>query len=83
MPTDACQFFYECEKCKKLLKPTEGDCCVYCSYGSVACPPIQQNGKGGCCSQFPEIGHEELTVKMKEVEQINNRMKAAEKNNEE
>ena len=24
-----------------------GDCCVFCSYGSVPCPPIQQNGK--CC----------------------------------
>ena len=21
MPTDACQFFYECENCKKVLKP--------------------------------------------------------------
>ncbi len=47
MPTDACQFFYECEKCKTILKPTEGDCCVYCSYGSVSCPSIQE--KGNCC----------------------------------
>ena len=52
MPTDACSWFYECEKCKELLKPLEGDCCVYCSYGSVACPPIQENGSCGdssCC----------------------------------
>jgi hypothetical protein len=41
MPTDACQFFYECEKCKTVLKPKPGDCCVYCSYGSVKCPSIQ------------------------------------------
>ena len=36
MPTNACQFFYECENCKTVLKPKEGDCCVYCSYGTVA-----------------------------------------------
>lgn len=47
MPTDACQFFYECEKCKTILKPLEGDCCVYCSYGSVKCPPIQTGDN--CC----------------------------------
>lgn len=47
MPTDACQFFYECENCRNVLKPKKGDCCVYCSYGSVVCPPMQQ-GKG-CC----------------------------------
>ncbi|TDE29343.1 MerC domain-containing protein [Flavobacterium ranwuense] len=47
MPTDACQFFYECEKCKMVLKPLEGDCCVYCSYGSVKCPPIQSGEN--CC----------------------------------
>jgi len=33
MPTDACQFFYECENCHEILKPKEGDCCVFCSYG--------------------------------------------------
>lgn len=47
MPTKSCQFFYECENCKKVLKPKEGDCCVYCSYGTVACPPIQENKS--CC----------------------------------
>ncbi|MEX0780069.1 MAG: GDCCVxC domain-containing (seleno)protein [Balneolales bacterium] len=47
MPVDACQYFYECESCKKVLKPLPDDCCVYCSYGSVSCPPIQQNNK--CC----------------------------------
>lgn len=53
MPTNACQFFYKCENCKTMLKPMKGDCCVYCSYGSVACPPIQEaGGKEGasCCS---------------------------------
>jgi len=47
MPTNACQFFYECENCKKVLKPNEGDCCVYCSYGTIPCPPIQENKS--CC----------------------------------
>jgi hypothetical protein len=41
MPTDACQWFYECKGCHAILKPRQGDCCVYCSYGSVKCPPIQ------------------------------------------
>ena len=41
MPTDACQFFYDCTGCGELLQPKSGDCCVFCSYGSVPCPPIQ------------------------------------------
>ncbi|MEP1197886.1 MULTISPECIES: GDCCVxC domain-containing (seleno)protein [Alphaproteobacteria] len=47
MPTDACQWFYECKSCHTVLKPLEGDCCVYCSYGTVKCPPIQEGGS--CC----------------------------------
>lgn len=49
MPTDSCQFFYECTNCGKLLKPKKGDCCVYCSFGTVKCPPIQETGKCACC----------------------------------
>ena len=49
MPTDACQFFYECEGCGTLLKPKQGDCCVYCSYGDIKCPPIQEGDS--CCSK--------------------------------
>lgn len=41
MPTDACQYYYDCTGCGALLKPMLGDCCVYCSYGDVKCPPIQ------------------------------------------
>ncbi|HLJ69950.1 MAG TPA: GDCCVxC domain-containing (seleno)protein [Roseiarcus sp.] len=41
MPTDACRVFYECKSCGALLKPKPGDCCVFCSYGSAPCPPIQ------------------------------------------
>ncbi|MGH8401673.1 MAG: GDCCVxC domain-containing (seleno)protein [Gammaproteobacteria bacterium] len=47
MPTDACQFFYECAACRVILKPEPGDCCVFCSYGTVPCPPKQQ--ASGCC----------------------------------
>ena len=47
MPIDACQFFYECEECKAVIKPKPGDCCVYCSYGTVPCPSIQQ--AKSCC----------------------------------
>lgn len=49
MPTDSCQYFYECENCKKILKPKNGDCCVYCSYGTVKCPPIQS--ENDCCKK--------------------------------
>ena len=43
MPADACQYYYECEACAALLKPNDGDCCVFCSFGSVKCPPMQNN----------------------------------------
>lgn len=49
MPTDACQWFYECAGCKILLRPKAGDCCVFCSYGDVPCPPIQSEGSDSCC----------------------------------
>ena len=47
MPINACQYFYECLSCNTWLKPKQGDCCVYCSYGTVKCPSIQL-GKS-CC----------------------------------
>jgi hypothetical protein len=50
MPTDACLVFYECTSCRTLLRPKTGDCCVFCSYGSVRCPPIQMTG-GRCREQ--------------------------------
>jgi len=49
MPTDACQYFYDCPGCNVVLKPKPGDCCVYCSYGDVPCPPIQAGGGEACC----------------------------------
>ena len=45
MPTDACLFFHDCPGCGARLKPVPGDCCVFCSYGSMPCPPIQAAGR--------------------------------------
>ena len=42
MPSDACVHFYDCRRCGTRLKPKPGDCCVFCSYGTVKCPPQQQ-----------------------------------------
>ncbi len=42
MPTNYCQFFYNCANCQVRLKPKQGDCCVFCSYGSERCPPKQE-----------------------------------------
>ncbi|MEE9587735.1 MAG: GDCCVxC domain-containing (seleno)protein [Hyphomicrobiaceae bacterium] len=47
MPTDACQYFYDCKGCGELFRPKHGDCCVFCSYATVPCPPIQQGQS--CC----------------------------------
>jgi hypothetical protein len=49
MPTDACVAFYDCKGCGERLKPLPGSCCVFCSYGSVPCPPIQE-GVEPCCT---------------------------------
>jgi hypothetical protein len=50
-PTDFCLFFYECSRCVTTLRPKPGDCCVFCSYGSIPCPPVQQRREhDGCCS---------------------------------
>ncbi|WP_305988245.1 GDCCVxC domain-containing (seleno)protein [Roseibium sp. MMSF_3544] len=48
MPENACQWFYECRSCSAFIRPKPGDCCVFCSYGTVPCPPIQKGES--CCS---------------------------------
>jgi hypothetical protein len=53
MPTDACVFFYDCKGCGEKLKPLPGSCCVFCSYGSVPCPPIQEDVEP-CCVPKPD-----------------------------
>lgn len=39
MPDDRCVFFYQCPACAEILRPAPGDCCVFCSFGTVKCPP--------------------------------------------
>ncbi|MFA3916247.1 GDCCVxC domain-containing (seleno)protein [Ruegeria hyattellae] len=47
MPTDSCQWFYEGKSCSKALKPLKGDCCIFCSYATLPCPPNQLGDS--CC----------------------------------
>lgn len=48
MPTDACVYFFDCKGCGILLRPRHGDCCVFCSYGTHKCPPVQV--ARSCCT---------------------------------
>ena len=41
MPVDYCLFFHECNSCKTVLRPKQGDDCVFCSYADHDCPPKQ------------------------------------------
>ncbi len=53
MPYDYCLVAYDCPGCGAGLKPKAGDCCVFCSYGSAPCPPIQlarASGAKSCCA---------------------------------
>ena len=54
MPTDHCVWYWQGPNCSVLLRPKSGDCCVYCSFGSVPCPPVQLHGKPDCCEFPPE-----------------------------
>jgi hypothetical protein len=38
MPTDACQFFWTCPACEKVIRPLPGDCYVFCSCADQRCP---------------------------------------------
>jgi len=49
MPTDACRIVYACKSCGETLKPLAGDCCVFCSYGTVPCPPVQASQRRDQC----------------------------------
>ncbi len=46
-PSDACLWFYDCKTCGEKLKPKTGDCCVFCSYGDLPCPPVQRDARCG------------------------------------
>ena len=47
MPENACVYRFACPGCGAELTPRDGECCVFCSYGSVPCPPIQAQRAGG------------------------------------
>ena len=57
MPSDACQWFHKCSYCGIILKPKRGDCCVFCSFGSVPCPPMQEenSAKMDYCNCTSEV----------------------------
>jgi len=67
MPADACQWFYGCKGCGEMLKPRPGDCCVYCSWGTLPCPPMQKarasadpDAGGNDCKTQTMAAHEEM-----------------------
>jgi hypothetical protein len=43
MPRDFCQINYICGRCKRMMKPKPGTCCIFCSYSDTVCPPKQMN----------------------------------------
>ncbi|WP_394755753.1 GDCCVxC domain-containing (seleno)protein [Rhodoferax sp.] len=60
MPTNACQWFYECTYYHAVLQPLPGDCCVFCSYGTNPCPPIQESGKHTRCCGLGQTRNQSL-----------------------
>ena len=52
MPTNICIVIYDCKGCGEQLRPLPGSCCVFCSYGSVPCPPVQQ-ARDRCGFHYP------------------------------
>ena len=43
MPLDVCTIVFDCQHCGARLRPLDGDCCVFCSYADVVCPPKQHD----------------------------------------
>jgi hypothetical protein len=55
IPVDQCLFFNECQNCHTVLRPKPGDCCVFCSYGSVPCLSAKDSFKLNSAMQTEEI----------------------------
>lgn len=49
MPVDSCECYYDCTECKEILEPKDGECCVYCAYGSTPCPAAQEGRENRSC----------------------------------
>jgi len=47
MELNACRYLYLRPACGEQLQALPGDCCVFCSYGDVPCPPHQTGN--ACC----------------------------------
>lgn len=45
MVSETLKLIYHCPVCLTWLSPKKGDHCIYESYGSVHCPPIQIKGR--------------------------------------
>ena len=43
MPTDVCLIKYTCDSCTTVSYSKDGDCCVFCSYGTHKCPSKQED----------------------------------------
>lgn len=41
MSFDNCIISHKCNSCGKIMTPREGECCIFCSYGSEKCPTKQ------------------------------------------
>ncbi|MGQ0828935.1 MAG: GDCCVxC domain-containing (seleno)protein [Bacteroidota bacterium] len=44
MPQYTSQTAYKCNNCGVIITVKQGDCCIYCTYGSVPCPAAQRTG---------------------------------------
>ncbi|MDQ4421241.1 hypothetical protein OOT33_12480 [Sphingobium sp. DEHP117] len=49
MPTNACQFFYDCRGCGAVLKPKQGDCCVFWFLWRRSVSADPDRGQGASC----------------------------------
>lgn len=43
LPTEVCLIKYTCDSCSAISYSKDGDCCVFCSYGTHKCPSKQEN----------------------------------------
>lgn len=43
LPTDVCVIKYTCDSCSTVSYSKDGDCCVFCSYGTHKCPSKQED----------------------------------------
>ncbi len=43
MAADSCQIRHDRPARGVMMKPKPGDCCVFCSYGDVPCPPVRES----------------------------------------